>query len=83
MSEEIPVIADNFRFFAGGARILEGRAAGEYMQGYTSYHPARADRRGRPHRAVELPAVHGGLEARPGPGRRQLRGHQAVRDGRR
>src|SRR5436190_9517894 len=36
MSEEIPVIADNFRFFAGGARFLEGRAAGEYMKGFTS-----------------------------------------------
>jgi len=37
MSEEIPVISDNFRFFAGGARILDGLAAGEYMKGYTSY----------------------------------------------
>jgi betaine-aldehyde dehydrogenase len=37
MSEEIPVIADNFRFFAGGARVLEGRAAGEYMKGFTSF----------------------------------------------
>jgi 1-pyrroline dehydrogenase len=36
MSEELPVIADNIRFFAGGARFLEGRAAGEYMKGYTS-----------------------------------------------
>src|SRR5437870_7936011 len=36
MSEEIPVIADNFRFFEGGARALEGRAAGEYLRGYTS-----------------------------------------------
>jgi betaine-aldehyde dehydrogenase len=36
MSEELPVIADNFRFFAGGARVLEGRAAGEYMKGFTS-----------------------------------------------
>ena len=36
MSEEIPVIADQFRFFAGGARMLEGRAAGEYMKGFTS-----------------------------------------------
>ena len=35
-SEETPVIADQFRFFAGGARFLEGRAAGEYMKGYTS-----------------------------------------------
>ena len=37
MSEEMPVIADNFRFFAGAARTLEGRAAGEYMRGFTSY----------------------------------------------
>jgi 1-pyrroline dehydrogenase len=36
MSEEIPVIADQFRFFASGARVLEGLAAGEYMKGYTS-----------------------------------------------
>jgi betaine-aldehyde dehydrogenase len=36
MSEELPVISDNFRFFAGGARVLEGRAAGEYMKGFTS-----------------------------------------------
>jgi betaine-aldehyde dehydrogenase len=37
MSEELPVISDNLRFFAGGARFLEGRAAGEYMKGFTSY----------------------------------------------
>jgi betaine-aldehyde dehydrogenase len=36
-SDEIPVMADNLRFFAGAARCLEGRAAGEYMDGYTSY----------------------------------------------
>jgi betaine-aldehyde dehydrogenase len=36
MSEEIPVIADQFRFFAGGARFLEGRATAEYMKGFTS-----------------------------------------------
>jgi betaine-aldehyde dehydrogenase len=35
--DELPVIADNLRFFAGAARMLEGRAAGEYMQGYTSF----------------------------------------------
>src|SRR5437764_5968339 len=35
-SEEIPPIVDCFRFFAGAARALEGRAAGEYMQGFTS-----------------------------------------------
>jgi betaine-aldehyde dehydrogenase len=36
-NDEIPVMADNLRFFAGAARCLEGRAAGEYMEGYTSY----------------------------------------------
>jgi betaine-aldehyde dehydrogenase len=36
MSEELPVITDQLRFFAGGARFLEGRAAGEYMKGFTS-----------------------------------------------
>jgi betaine-aldehyde dehydrogenase len=35
-NDEIPVIVDNFRFFAGAARCLEGKAAGEYMEGYTS-----------------------------------------------
>src|SRR5213078_4464244 len=35
--DEMPVCADNIRFFAGAARILEGRAAGEYMRGYTSF----------------------------------------------
>jgi 1-pyrroline dehydrogenase len=36
ISEEIPPIADTFRFFAGAARTLEGRASGEYMRGLTS-----------------------------------------------
>jgi betaine-aldehyde dehydrogenase len=35
-SDEIPVLVDNLRFFAGAARILEGKAAGEYMAGHTS-----------------------------------------------
>jgi aminobutyraldehyde dehydrogenase len=34
--DEMPVCSDNLRFFAGAARILEGRSAGEYMRGYTS-----------------------------------------------
>src|SRR5436305_406192 len=34
--EEPPVMADNLRFFAGAARVLEGKSAGEYMKGYTS-----------------------------------------------
>jgi betaine-aldehyde dehydrogenase/aminobutyraldehyde dehydrogenase len=35
--EEPPVMSDNLRFFAGAARILEGRSSGEYMRGYTSW----------------------------------------------
>jgi betaine-aldehyde dehydrogenase len=35
--DELPVMSDNLRFFAGAARCLEGRAAGEYMEGYTSF----------------------------------------------
>src|SRR3954465_4536855 len=35
-SEEIPVAADTLRFFAGAARTMQGQAAGEYMEGYTS-----------------------------------------------
>ena len=37
MSEEIPPMIDQIRFFAGAARLLEGRGAGEYMEGMTSY----------------------------------------------
>jgi aminobutyraldehyde dehydrogenase len=33
---EIPFAVDNVRFFAGAGRVLEGRAAGEYIDGYTS-----------------------------------------------
>jgi betaine-aldehyde dehydrogenase len=37
MSEEIPPGVDQIRFFAGAARVLEGRSAGEYMQDHTSF----------------------------------------------
>jgi betaine-aldehyde dehydrogenase len=37
MSEEIPPTVDQIRFFAGAARLLEGRAATEYLEGHTSY----------------------------------------------
>lgn len=37
IEDEIPVMADNLRFFAGAARCLEGRAAGEYMEAHTSF----------------------------------------------
>ncbi|MGZ4290759.1 MAG: aminobutyraldehyde dehydrogenase [Gaiellaceae bacterium] len=34
--DEMPFSADNLRFFAGAARNLEGKSAGEYIKGYTS-----------------------------------------------
>jgi betaine-aldehyde dehydrogenase len=37
MEDEIPVMADQLRFFAGAARCMEGRAAGEYMKDRTSF----------------------------------------------
>ncbi len=36
-SEEVPPMMDQIRFFAGAARMLEGKSAGEYMTGFTSY----------------------------------------------
>jgi betaine-aldehyde dehydrogenase len=36
LSDEIAVMVDNLRFFAGAARCMEGRAAGEYMEAHTS-----------------------------------------------
>src|SRR5947199_4201516 len=35
--DEMPVASDNIRFFAGAARLLEGKSAGEYMRGYSSW----------------------------------------------
>ena len=34
--DEIPVMADQLRFFAGAARCMDGPASGEYLEGYTS-----------------------------------------------
>src|SRR5919197_1209255 len=36
LEDEIPFMVDNLRFFAGAGRCLEGRASGEYTEGYTS-----------------------------------------------
>ena len=36
-SEEVPPMIDQIRFFAGAARMLEGKSAGEYMAGFTSF----------------------------------------------
>jgi len=37
LSEEVPPMVDQIRFFAGAARMLEGRSAGEYLSGFTSF----------------------------------------------
>jgi betaine-aldehyde dehydrogenase len=37
LEDEVPPMADQLRFFAGAARNLEGKAAGEYTEGYTSF----------------------------------------------
>ena len=78
-SEEIPPMVDELRFFAGAARVLEGRSAGEYMAGPHELGPPRADRRRRPGHPVELPDDDGGLEDRPRPRGRQHRRPQAER----
>jgi betaine-aldehyde dehydrogenase len=36
-SDEVPAMSDQLRFFAGAARCMEGKAAGEYMEGHTSF----------------------------------------------
>ena len=36
-SEEMPMAVDQLRFFAGAARVLEGKSAGEYMKDFTSF----------------------------------------------
>jgi aminobutyraldehyde dehydrogenase len=36
LNDEVPAIADVFRFFAGAARTQHGALAGEYLPGYTS-----------------------------------------------
>jgi betaine-aldehyde dehydrogenase len=36
LQDEIPLCADNLRFFAGAARLMEGKAAAEYVEGRTS-----------------------------------------------
>jgi len=37
LDEELPPSVDQIRFFAGAARVLEGRSAGEYMKDHTSF----------------------------------------------
>ncbi len=37
LEDEMPFLCDNLRFFAGAGRLLEGKAAGEYVPGRTSF----------------------------------------------
>jgi betaine-aldehyde dehydrogenase len=37
LDEELPPSVDQIRFFAGAARVLEGRSAGEYLKDHTSF----------------------------------------------
>jgi betaine-aldehyde dehydrogenase len=37
LDEEVPPMVDQIRFFASAARVLEGRSAGEYLAGHTSF----------------------------------------------
>ena len=78
-SEEIPPTVDQIRFFATAARHLEGKSAGEYMAGHTSFIRREPVGVVRPGRAVELPADDGGVEVRPGDRRRQHGRAQAER----
>ncbi len=81
INDEMPAIADVFRFFAGAAaRCLPGMAAGEYLEGHTSMIRPRSGGRGGLHRAVELSADDGGLEAGPGAGGGQLRSDKTLGD---
>ena len=77
--DEPGVMSDNLRFFAGAARNLEGKAAGEYVEGYTSMI------RREPLGIVagicpwNYPLYHGDLEDRAGARGRQRPDHQAGR----
>ena len=44
LNDEIPAIADCWRFFAGAVRSMSATVAGEYLPGHTSMIPARPDR---------------------------------------
>ena len=78
-SEELPPMVDQIRFFAGAARVLEGRAAGEYMKGHTSW--IRREPIGVVGQVTpwNYPHDDGDLEDRAGPGRRQHDRPQAQR----
>ena len=75
---EMDLTVDNWRFFAAGARFLEGRAGRRVHRGPHVVPPPRPARGGRLDRALELPAQHGDVEGRARARGRQHRGAQAV-----
>ena len=78
LSEEIPPMVDQIRFFAGAARMLEGRSAGEYMSGFTSFirrEPVGVCAAVTPWNYPMMMAV---WKSGAGPGRGQHDGAQAV-----
>ena len=77
--DEMPVSADNIRFFAGAARVLEGKSRRRVHARLHLDDPPRAARDRRRDRALELPADDGGLEARARARRRQRPGAEALR----
>ncbi len=79
LNDEIPAIADVFRFFAGAARVQHGALAGEYLPGLHQHDPARSGRRRRIDRALELSVDDGRVEARAGARGRQHGRAEAVR----
>ena len=79
LEEELPVVVDNLRFFAGAARVMEGKAAGEYMEGYTSMMRREAVGVVGQIAPWNYPLMMAGLEDRPGAGDRQHRRAEAVR----
>jgi hypothetical protein len=70
-NDEIPAIADVYRFFAGAIRNMSGALAGEYLPGHTSM--IRRDPLG-----VELPPHDGGLEVGSSHSHGQYRSAQTV-----
>ncbi len=70
-----------FKFFAGEALRLAGERVPSVRPGRRGRHHPRADGRGRPDHALELPARDPGLEDRAGAGLRQQGRAQARRPG--
>ena len=78
MAADMPLAIDHFRYFAGCIRAQEGGIS-EIDHDTVAYHFHEPLGVVAPDHPVELPAADGGVEARPGARRRQLRGAQARR----